>query len=139
MSAEIVNKFFEAMSNGDLDAAMSFMHEDCVNTDTGSGQVMTGLEENRADMQNWLSTFSNMKVESLNHVESGDMVATEMKMTGVNTGDMPMPDGTSIPATGKTVEMTGCQVVQFKDGKMIKSTQYYNMMAMMAQLGLVEN
>ena len=35
--------------------------------------------------------------------------------------------------------MTGCQVVQFKDGKMFKSTQYYNMMAMMAQLGLVEN
>ena len=61
-----------------------------------------------------------------------------MKMTGVNTGDMPMPDGSTIPATGKTVEMNGCQVVQFKDGKMIKATQYYNMMTMMVQLGLAE-
>ena len=138
MNAEIVDKFFEAMTNRDLDTAMSFMHEDCVNTDTGSGQVMTGLEENRADMQNWLTTFSNMKVETISHVESGDMVATEMKMTGVNTGDMSMPDGSTIPATGKTVEMNGCQVVHFKDGKMIKATQYYNMMSMMVQLGLAE-
>ena len=66
------------------------------------------------------------------------MVATEMKMSAVNTGDLQMPDGTKIPATGKSVEMTGCQVVQFKDGKMIKATQYYNMMAMMSQLGLAE-
>ena len=136
MNAEIVNKFFEAMSNRDVATAMSCMHEDCVNTDTGSGQVMRGLEENKADMENWLATFSRMKVEVVNHVESGDMVATEMKMSAVNTGDMEMPDGSKIPATGKTVEMTGCQVAHFKDGKMVKATQYYNMMAMMSQLGL---
>ena len=126
------------MTNRDVDAALAFMHEDCVNTDTGSGQVMTGHEENRADMQNWLSTFSDMKVETVSHVESGDMVATELKMNAVNTGDMEMPDGSKIPATGKSIELVGCQVTQFKDGKMIKSTTYYNMMAMMAQLGLAE-
>ena len=36
-----------------------------------------------------------------------------------------MPDGSKIPATGKSVEMNGCQVAQFEDGKMIKATQYY--------------
>ena len=136
MNAELVTKFFEGMSSGDVDTALSVLHEDCVNTDTATGQVMTGLDENRADMENWLSMFSDMKVEAVNQVESGNMVATEMKMTGVNTGDMQMPDGSKIPATGKSVEMTGCQVSEFKDGKMIRATQYYNMMTMMAQLGL---
>ena len=50
---------------------------------------------------------------------------------------MEMPDGSKIPATGKRVEMQGCQVAQFQDGKMIKASQYYNMMTMMAQLGLM--
>tara|TARA_A100000164_G_scaffold114048_1_gene100397 strand:+ start:1476 stop:1895 length:420 start_codon:yes stop_codon:yes gene_type:complete len=136
MYAELVTKFFGGMSSGDVDTALSVLHEDCVNTDTATGQVMNGLDENRADMENWLSMFSDMKVEAVNQVESGNMVATEMKMTGVNTGDMQMPDGSKIPATGKSVEMTGCQVSEFKDGKMIRATQYYNMMTMMAQLGL---
>ena len=137
MHAEIVDKFFEAMTNRDVDTALSFMHENCVNTDTGTGQVMTGLAENRADMENWLTTFSDMKVEVVSHVESGAMVATEMKMSAVNTGDMEMPDGSKIPATGKSIQMTGCQIAHFEGDKIVKTTMYYNMMAMMSQLGLV--
>ena len=137
MNAELVTKFFEGMSSGDVDTSLSVLHEDCVNTDTATGQVMTGLDENRADMENWLSMFSDMKVEAVNQIESGNMVATEMKMTGVNTGDMEMPDGSKLPATGKSIELRGCQITEFEDGKMIKTTQYYNMMSMMAQLGLM--
>ena len=81
--------------------------------------------------------FQKLKVEALNHVESGDTVVTELKMSGVNTGDLAQPDGSKIPATGKSVEMNGCQVAVFENGKMKKSTQYYNMMTMMAQLGLM--
>tara|TARA_A100001011_G_scaffold17627_1_gene18269 strand:+ start:224 stop:643 length:420 start_codon:yes stop_codon:yes gene_type:complete len=137
MNSDLVDKFFESMSSGDIDSAMSVMHDNCVNHDMGTGQVMEGLDENRADMENWTNTFSDMKVEVLNHVESGDTVVTEMKMSGVNTGDMEMPDGSKIPATGKSIEMNGCQVAKFQDGKIIKATQYYNMMSMMAQLGLM--
>ena len=125
------------MTSGDIDSVMSVMHDNCVNHDMGTGKVMEGLDENRADMENWTNTFSDMKVEVLNHVESGDTVVTEMKMSGVNTGDMEMPDGSKIPATGKSIEMNGCQVAKFQDGKIIKATQYYNMMSMMAQLGLM--
>ena len=82
MNSELVKKFFEHMSNGDIDSAMSFLHEDHVNHDMGTGMVQTGLEENRADMENWTNTFSDMKVEVLNNVESGNTVVTEMKMSG---------------------------------------------------------
>lgn len=137
MNSDLVDKFFESMSSGDIDSAMSVMHDNFVNHDMGTGQVMEGLDENRADMENWINTFSDMKVEVLNHVESGDTVVTEMKMSGVNIGDMEMPDGSKIPATGNSIEMNSCQVAKFQDGKIIKATQYYNMMSMMAQLGLM--
>ncbi|MFL3012967.1 MAG: ester cyclase [Candidatus Neomarinimicrobiota bacterium] len=137
MNSQIVDKFFESISAADVDTAMSYLHDDCVSHDMGTGQVMKGIEQNRADMENWTSTFSDMKVESMNQVESGNTVVTEMKMTGVNTGDMEMPDGSKLPATGKSIELRGCQITEFEDGKMIKTTQYYNMMSMMAQLGLM--
>jgi len=137
MNSDLVDKFFESISSGDIDSAMSVMHDNFVNHDMGTGQVMEGLDENRADMEKWTNTFSDMKVEVLNHVESGDTVVTEMKMSGVNIGDMEMPDGSKIPATGNSIEMNSCQVAKFQDGKIIKATQYYNMMSMMAQLGLM--
>ena len=137
MSLHIVEKFFNSISNRDVDTAMSLLTDDHVSHDHGTGMVMTGTEENRADMENWLSMMSDMKVEILNSVESGNCVAVEMRMTGVNTGELMMPDGTKVPATGKSVEMHGCNVIEFDGEKMSKSTQYYSMMSMMAQLGLM--
>ena len=137
MSLHIVEKFFNSISNRDVDTAMSLLTDDHVSHDHGTGMVMTGIEENRADMENWLSMMSYMKVEILNSVESGNCVAVEMRMTGVNTGELMMPDGTKVPATGKSVEMHGCNVIEFDGEKMSKSTQYYSMMSMMAQLGLM--
>lgn len=137
MSVHIVEKFFNSISNRDVDTAMSLLTDDHVSHDHGTGMVMTGIEENRADMENWLSMMSDMKVEILNSVESGNCVAVEMRMTGVNTGELMMPDGTKVPATGKSVEMHGCNVIEFDGEKMSKSTQYYSMMSMMAQLGLM--
>ena len=137
MNSKIVDEFFDNMQNGNIDAALSLLHEDHVGHDMGTGAIMKGHDENRADMENWTTTFSDMKIEVLNHIESGNTVVSELKMTGVNTGALEQPDGTKIPATGKSVEMNACQVAEFENGKMTKSTQYYNMMTMMAQLGLM--
>ena len=137
MSLHIVKKFFTSITDRDLDGAMSCLSDDHVSHDHGTGMVMTGLNENRADMENWLSMLSEMKVEILNSVESENSVVVEIKMTGINTGDILMPDGTKVSATGKKVEMNGCQVMEFDGDKMTKSSQYYSMMSMMAQLGLM--
>ena len=137
MNSQVVENFFKCMENKDIDGALSYLTEDHIGHDMGTGAIMKGHDENRADMENWTTTFSDMKVEALNHIESGDTVVTELKMTGVNTGDLEQPDGSKIPATGKSIEMHACQVAVFDGGKMKKSTQYYNMMSMMAQLGLM--
>ena len=137
MSAELVDRFFKAMSDGDMDTVRSVFHEDCVSTDFATGQVSKGIDGNMQDVEMWRASFGDIKVEAISHTVSGNTVVTEMKFTGTNDGDMPMPDGSSIPATGNTVQMQGCQICEFKDGKMINARQYYDMMGMMAQLGLM--
>lgn len=136
MNSKVIDSFFEAMSSGDLDTVESLFDERAEFVDMGSGQTMIGIKENMKDARNWKNTFSDMKVTALRHVESGNVVVTEMQFEGTNTGEMEMPDGSKLPATGKRVKMQGCQVIEVEDGKMVKGTQYYNPMVMMEQLGL---
>ena len=56
--------------------------------DMGSGQTMNGIEENMKDARNWKNTFSDMKVTALRHVESGNVVVTEMQFEGTNNCEM---------------------------------------------------
>ena len=137
MSAEIVDRFFEAMTKGDMDTVRGLFHVDCVSMDYATGQESKGIEANMADVEMWRGNFSDMSVEAVSHSVSGHTVVTEMKFTGTNDADMAMPDGSTIPATGKTVTMMGCQIVEFEDGKMLNTRQYYDMMGMLAQLGLL--
>ena len=137
MSAELVDRFFEAMSAGDMDTVKSLFHEKCVSIDHATGLVSNGVEENMADVNQWRAAFSDMKVEAVSHLETGNSVVTEMRFQGTNDGDMQAPDGSAVPATGKTVKMQGCQICEFEGGQMINTRQYYDMMSMMAQLGLM--
>ena len=137
MSSALVDKFFNAVMNKDMDTVRSCFHENIVGVDHATGKVSTGVEENMADVQEWITNFSDVKITSRSHHETGNTVITEMTFTGTNTGDMAMPDGSSLPATGKTITMHGCQFVEYQNGKMVNTRQYYDMMGMMAQLGLL--
>ena len=90
MNLQIVDKFFDSMSNDDV--AVLLLHEDHIDHDMATGSIMNSLDENRADMENWTNTFSDMKVEVLNHIQSSNTVVSKIKMAGVNIGDMEMPD-----------------------------------------------
>lgn len=137
MSAKLVDEFFAAMQEGNLESIESMFHDDCVMTDMGNGMVSSGIKENMNDVRNWKNTFSDMSLTAIRHIESGNVVVTEMRMQGTNTGEMEMPDGSKLPATGKKIDFQGCQIIEYQDGKMIKGTQYYNPMSMMEQLGLM--
>ena len=76
MSSEVVDRFFAAMSAGDLETVRTVFHEDVVSTDFATGQTLTGIEANMADVQNWQATFSDLKVEAVRHTVSGNTVVT---------------------------------------------------------------
>jgi uncharacterized protein (TIGR02246 family) len=70
-------------------------------------------------------------------VEQGDTIAVEWTHVGMNTGPMPLPDGTEVPPTGKQVEFKGMSLVRARDGKMAVHHMYYDNMALAGQLGLL--
>ena len=69
--------------------------------------------------------------------ESADTYFGEITFRGTNTGDITMPDGTSIPATGKSVEVRGVEFARVRDGKLVEHNMYWDTLVMMRQLGLL--
>ena len=48
-----------------------------------------------------------------------------------------MPDGTEVPPTSKHLEVQGMEVVRVRDGKIVLNTLYYDMLSVVAQMGLL--
>ena len=66
-----------------------------------------GREAVRAFLEAGGKAFPDIRLETLLSIEEGDTVVAEWTVRGTNTGPLSMPDGTEIPATGKTLEYPG--------------------------------
>ena len=81
--------------------------------------------------------FSDITMETLQLVEEGDTVVAEWVWRATHTGPLPLPDGSEIPPTGKTVELPGVSVMTVREGKVAEQRDYFDNAAMMTQLGLM--
>ena len=82
--------------------------DDIALEDVAIGHKAFGKEEAKAYVKNWKTTFPDMVGKCNNRVESGNTMFEECSWTGTNTGEMTAPDGSKIPATGKSVNIKNC-------------------------------
>jgi steroid delta-isomerase-like uncharacterized protein len=80
----------------------------------GDGQRNDGRDAVRAD-----------------HVD-GNRWAGEWTMSGVHTGDAP-----GLPATGKPFKISGGGFGEVREGKIVRTTQYWNMAEFLIQVGVM--
>ena len=96
--------------------------------------TMTGREAFQQAIQAYATAFPGFAIEIKQTVEEGDRVAVEGLWTGTNTGPMAMPDGSSMPATGKPVTAPFAAIFTLKDGKVAAHSEYWDHAGFMAQL-----
>ena len=94
-------KLHPGYENSDWDAVSNMYAEDCVSIDP-DGAKYEGRAANLENDQKWGSMMSDFNFNYANTVESGNSTVVEMEVTATMTGEMPMPDGSSIPPSGKT-------------------------------------
>jgi len=65
-------------------------------------------------------------------------VAEQWLVTG--TWTQPFPDGplAGAPPTKKAIQLPGASFIEFKDGKIVSDTLYFDQMAFLTQLGVIE-
>jgi len=69
-------------------------------------------------------------------IASGEWTSVIGVMEGTFTEPMPLPDGGSIPPTGKPFKLMMCTVGHWKDGVMIEEYLFWDNQAFMKQIGL---
>ena len=131
-AAALHEEMFETADRRDLVAFRDLFHPEYTYV-ASDGSVALGPDGGLAVAKGFFDAFPDLVLERTHqYAASGDVSIIEFVATGTHTG--PLGD---IPATGKTVRMTVCDVIEVKDGKIYREREYYDMMSMMQQLGLM--
>lgn len=115
VTTEVLQAFADAWNRHDVDALMSFMSEDCVFEASAGpdicGTRFTGRDAVRAGFAEVWATFPNARWSNARHFVSGDRGVSEWTFTGTRS------DGTR-------VEVHGCDLFTFRDGKIALKNSY---------------
>jgi steroid delta-isomerase-like uncharacterized protein/uncharacterized protein (TIGR02246 family) len=129
---EIAKGFYAAVekkSDADFVVAMA---DSVAWTDLTAPKDFVGKDEVKAAFQSFIKAFPDAKSTPQSQWVVEDQVITEAVMTGTHTG----PLG-KIKPTNKPVVLRTLDIMQFRDGKIVRVVTYGNHMDLQAQLGLL--
>ncbi|MCW2735430.1 ester cyclase [Nocardioides sp.] len=134
-NADLARRLHEAWNERNFDEIAEATAPDATITIVGSGDTFEGVEGSRDYNKMWADGFPDGKVTIDRVIESGDLVVVEFTGRGTHTGTLVTSMG-NIPATGRSLTLQLCDVMEFKDGKVRSQRTYFDTGSMMAQLGL---
>ena len=132
---ELLDHYVERYNAGDLDGVMALYADDAVQGMPDG--TFKGREAIRERLAMELAACPDVVHSVRSFVSDGDFFADEWTFAGTHTGPFVMPDGTEVPPTGKRLEVEGMEVVALRDGKIVLNTLYYDMLSVVAQMGLL--
>jgi heme-degrading monooxygenase HmoA/predicted ester cyclase len=119
----------------DLDAWMAGIDLLRIGMQAPGGMQMSGREAAETMWNTWQLAFPDNHLETLAiHCDDRGGVH-QFRATGTHTGTLRGPAG-EIPATGRTVQLDGCDVYEFDGGKITNVRLYFDQMDLLSQLGL---
>ncbi len=122
-------------AKGDIEGVAGLFAENALLT--VAGVRYEGRDQIRAYWQQLARAFPDGTSAIGRSTESGDMLFAEVTSRGTNTGELVLPDGTTIPATGKPSVVPGMLFAQVRDGKLVEESIYYDSLSVLSQLGLM--
>jgi steroid delta-isomerase-like uncharacterized protein len=115
MTTGVLDAFADAFNRHDADGVMSFMTEDCVFEASAGpdicGERYEGRDAVRAAFAEVFASFPDAHWDGASHFIQGDRGVSEWTFTGTR-------------ADGARVEVHGCDVFTFRDGKIALKNSY---------------
>ena len=97
------------------------------------------MDAHRVEAAAFFKTFPDQHLDNRPYrvfFASGDWTCSIARFTGTMTGPMPMPDGTSIPSTGRSFEVDFYTVALWDNGQIVEENLMYDLVTFMKQIGL---
>jgi len=118
-----------------LDKSAAAFAADSTLTDVPTGRTLPGSDGYKQLVLFFAEAFPDSSVELTNAFATEDQLAIEFTGRGTNTGPLHLPTG-DVPATGRYSELRFCEVIQYRNGKIVSLHVYYDTMTMLQNLGL---
>jgi steroid delta-isomerase-like uncharacterized protein len=130
---EVVASYFQALNRRDAAAAAEYLAPDVVEEITGVG-VLRGRDEVRTFFDGLFKAAPDMEVLVDRTVSEGDTDVVQWRMNGTFTGG-PLFNG--VQATGGRLQLRGCDVIDVRDGKIVRNTAYQDGIELARALGMM--
>ena len=135
----LMKKGDDAFNARDFAAVDEVHHPGMIAYITGLAEPVYGKEAHGAAMQQMLRMFPDMHVYSDPYPiqsGSGDWITVVTHATGTFTGEMPLPDGTVIPPTGKAFDVEFGQTSKWDGDQLIVISAFWDAALQRQQIGL---
>jgi steroid delta-isomerase-like uncharacterized protein len=128
----VARESFDALKRRDLDALQELWHPDVVDDFTALGQFY-GKGMARAFFEELFGAFPDFEIEALHVIGDDEHAVVQWRATGTFTGS-PFQ---GVHATGRSVELRGCDVMRIENGKLKRNTIYYDGLGFARQVGML--
>jgi steroid delta-isomerase-like uncharacterized protein len=125
--------YAEAFSKGNLKAVDGIIAPNCIDHEMVMPGQKQGLDGFKATVVDMRKAFPDLKIEMVDFSYSKGKAFVRYHMTGTNKGAF-----MGKPATGKKVDLWGFDEIRFKNGLAVEHWGQGDDMALMQQLGMMQ-
>jgi steroid delta-isomerase-like uncharacterized protein len=130
-NVEILREAHQNYNRRDFDNLLKTLADHVVYIDRPRASTLKGKTQFREFLNGWAKGFSDGKITNPQYTDAGDTVVAEFNFEGTNDGPY-----MGLPATGRKVSLSLCEVVKFDStGHSIAGNLYYDQYTVMTQLG----
>lgn len=134
---ELMDRATAAVITGDLEALREIYAPDVVATTPDEGELH-GIDRFIEWNQSFVASFSDREFVPMSAHETQDCAIDQGDFVGTHTAPLMMPDGQTVPPTGKQIRVRAADVATVRDGRIVRHDFYFDQLDMLVQLGLVE-
>jgi steroid delta-isomerase-like uncharacterized protein len=131
----LIDRYNAAWNAHDVEAIVSMHTEDSVFENHVTGDRNVGRDEIAHAIHSIFSVFPDLSFETRRSYVRDDLVVQEWTARGTHEGPMTR-SGIQVPATGRTVEYKGMDVIPIRDGLVARKDVYSDSVTLLRQLGL---
>jgi steroid delta-isomerase-like uncharacterized protein len=134
-SIDAAKAWILAFNAKDWDALDAASAPDITYDEVGTQRVIQGSSDYLAASKGWATAFPDAHATFGEAYASGDTAILEVTWRGTHLGPLQTPAG-AVPATSKSIEIRACLVATVADQRVRMARHYFDMVTMLAQLGL---
>jgi steroid delta-isomerase-like uncharacterized protein len=128
---QLIRRYYHAMNARDFEQVWACFTDDVVYTDAALGESFNGLSAFRTFYLEYMLPL-NVSVELEMVITTDSAFALSNRFSGKHVADLP-----GMPATGKSFSLPSATIGTIENGKIKTNTDYWNLYALLTQLGLV--